>query len=167
MRDLWLRHRRLSSPRWPGRAETARCFRLPASHRAQPRSPAWPEPGRQTGARVSPAPIRPRFGMAAKTTPSRKSPEISDFRAALKAVLPAGGRTHRFHQSSTMNSGDFKDCASSGTVAILPTRVRFPGDFRDLAETLQLIPITHISLPDVVSTGITGHYSLTRSGYLH
>lgn len=105
--------------------------------------------------------------MGRKTTGSRKSPEISDFRAALKAALPAEAGRTGFHHSSTINSGDFKDCASSGTVAILPRLPRFPGNFRGLAEALQLIPITHISLPDVVSTGMSGHYSLTPGPYLH
>lgn len=109
------------------------------------------------------APIRP----TSRHDRAAKRPRFKHLRKGLQTALASRCGDTLINIVSTMNSGDFKDCASSRTVAILPTRVRFSGDFRGLAGTLQLIPITHISLPDVVSTGITGHYSLTPDRYLH
>ncbi|MGF7054778.1 hypothetical protein GGC47_003982 [Bosea sp. OAE752] len=134
-------------------------------------SPAWTKRWRNqrqpTPDSVSPrrnhlAGFSPRFGSATATIGQPKCP---DFKHLRRSTQPASarpfGRT-RIYASSTMNSGDFRDCASCGAVAILPRGGDSSRHFQGLASALKLIPTTHTFIPDVVSTRIDPHYSLTR-----
>lgn len=94
-----------------------------------------------------------------------RGPKRTDFKHLARSSKPpyvARLRHARIHASSTMNSGDFTDCALLGSVAILPRAGDSRRYFQGLAGALKLIPITHTYLPDVVSTGMAEHYSLTN-----